>query len=146
MAIISLKRAEAAHRQAFLDFYGLGIYPVFFDRGLMCYGGALDEYLHERYPAPALLPADPTARAHIRLMSDEVRGWYAMTPANRDDALHEFLDEVDRTTAFFTGRVPSLVDAAAAPVLTNLSHERLVGRPKYVFDYIARLTEAFGRQ
>lgn len=144
VTMVHLPFARAAERATFLALYELPHYPVFFDKALVCYGGALDEYLHERYPAPPLLPADPSARAHIRLMAEDVRSWYTLRSHELPDAVAEYLEELDPRVPFFTGKLPSLVDATALPILMNLRDDFVRRQTQRAQNYIARLADIFG--
>lgn len=61
----------------------IGKVPVLEDDGwCLPESAVIDEYLEERYPEPALLPADPSARAAARLLvfrhDDLARPYYAL--------------------------------------------------------------------
>lgn len=76
-----------------------GKVPALRDGALTIYeSSAIVEYLEERYPTPALLPADPAARAHVRIEELEAtlyfgdafrevaRQRFFTPPAQRDEA------------------------------------------------------------
>src|SRR5512143_520905 len=57
--------------------------PTLVDRDLVVYQPSIVcEYLDERFPAPALLPVDPAARAQSRVALHRIESdWYALVPA-----------------------------------------------------------------
>ena len=84
----------------------------------------IDEYLEERYPAPALLPEDPAARASARLLVERFgrlsRPYYALRRGDegaRAELGEQFagLDSLLAGRAFLTGREFGLADAAYLP-------------------------------
>jgi glutathione S-transferase len=84
----------------------------------------INEYLEERYPEPALWPADPGERAEGRLLVERFdslsRPYYALRRGDEDarDRLDEQLAVLDRLLAghpFLTGREFGLADAAYLP-------------------------------
>jgi RNA polymerase-associated protein len=99
-----------------------GVYPVAVDKNLICFGAALDELLHERFPAPMLLPNDPIRRAQMRMLADEVRSWYSFSASALAEKLREACESYDGTTRFFTADSISIVDIALAPVLYTVPH------------------------
>lgn len=97
------------------------VFPVLVDKNLICYGPALDAFIHERFPSPTLLPVDPVKRAQVRMLEADIRAHYDLP--NKDF----FLDEVQETynnfpTLFIAGNAISVVDIALAPLL----HETLL--------------------
>lgn len=89
----------------------------------------IDEYLEERYPEPALLPADPGERAFARLLvfrfDDLGKPYYALrrdepgAAARVADAVGD-LDALLARTPFLTGRSFGLADVAYLPWLLRL--------------------------
>lgn len=90
----------------------------------------IDEYLEERYPEPALLPADPGERAMARWLAfrfetDLGKPYYALRrgEAGASERLADSLATLDRTcsaTPFLTGSTFGLADAAYLPWLLRL--------------------------
>jgi stringent starvation protein A len=90
---------------------------------------AIDEYLEERYPDPALLPADPGERAAVRVLverfDDLGKPYYALrrgeegAEARVSDALAG-LDAFLATMPFLSGRAYGLADVAYLPWLFRL--------------------------
>jgi glutathione S-transferase len=84
----------------------------------------IDEYLEERYPEPALWPADPAERAAGRLLVERFdqlsRPYYALRRGD-EDARERLGDELAKLDAvlgaqpFLTGRDFGLADAAYLP-------------------------------
>lgn len=91
-------------------------YPIVVDKNLVCYGHALNEFIHERYPSPSLLPVDPVKRAQVRMLEAEVRSWYSLTMIGLVAKLHE-VEEAYENTSFICGSAISIVDIALAPLL-----------------------------
>ena len=89
----------------------------------------IDEYLEERYPEPALLPADPGERAAARVLvlrfDDLGKPYYALrrgeegAEARVADALAG-LDAFLATMPFLSGRAFGLADVAYLPWLLRL--------------------------
>jgi len=84
----------------------------------------INEYLEERYPEPALWPADPAERAHGRLLVERFdslsRPYYAVRRGDEDarDRLDEQLASLDEVLAgreYLTGREFGLADIAYLP-------------------------------
>ena len=84
----------------------------------------INEYLEERYPEPALWPADPAERAQGRLLVyrfDRLsRPYYALRRGDESAKaeLHEQLSDLDSLLAgrpYLTGREFGLADAAYLP-------------------------------
>jgi stringent starvation protein A len=122
------------------------IYPVLIDKNLLCHGAALEEILHERYPAPMILPADPVRRAQHRMLANQVRSWYSLNATDLAGRLGEVVAAYDGTTEFFIGDNISIVDIALGPLLwcvpwqvLDVAHgtpfygyrERLISRPSF---------------
>jgi glutathione S-transferase len=84
----------------------------------------INEYLEERYPEPALWPADPAERAEGRLLVERFdslsRPYYALRRGEEDarERLAEQLSGLDDLLAgrpYLTGRQFGLADAAYLP-------------------------------
>ena len=84
----------------------------------------INEYLEERYPEPALWPADPAERAHGRLLVERFdslsRPYYALRRGDEDarERLDEQLASLDEVLAgreYLTGREFGLADIAYLP-------------------------------
>ena len=103
----------------------LGRVPVIEeDTFVLCESAVIDEYLDERYPEPALLPADPGARALARMLIfrfDELsRPYYAVRRDDEDararlDAQFGKLDVLLQAQPFLTGAEFGLADVAYVP-------------------------------
>jgi stringent starvation protein A len=109
--------------------------PTFVDRELVVYeAGIICEYLDERFPAPALLPVDPAARAQVRVALHRIElDWYALVPAlesaerrEQQKARRLLLESVVaseplfRMRPWFLSEHFSQLDAAVAPMLWRL--------------------------
>jgi glutathione S-transferase len=84
----------------------------------------IDEYLEERYPEPPLMPADPAARAFVRLIvfrhDDFSRPYYALRRGEPGGeaafaAALTGLDEVLTASRWLTGLEFGLADVAYLP-------------------------------
>ena len=105
----------------------------------------INEYLEERYPEPALLPADPAARAAARLMvfrfDDLGAPYYALrreepgAEERLDRALLAF-DRILTAVPFLTGAEFGLADVAYLPWLLRLRD--LMGFPLAGHDALER--------
>lgn len=110
--------------------------PTLVDRDLVVYeAGIICEYLDERFPAPALLPVDPAARAQSRVALHRIeQDWYALAPALESADRREqqkgrrlLLESVTaseplfRLRPWFLSDQFSQLDAAAAPILWRLA-------------------------
>ena len=112
----------------------------------------INEYLEERYPEPALWPADPAERAHGRLLvfrfdrlSDP---YYALRRGDESarSELHAQLEDLDSLLAgrpFLTGRDFGLADAAYLPwILRARSSMGFDLEPHaHLSDWVARVSE-----
>jgi stringent starvation protein A len=109
--------------------------PTLVDRELVVYeAGIICEYLDERFPAPALLPVDPAARAQARVALHRIeRDWYALVPAlesaerrEQQKARRLLQESVVASEALFRMRTWFLsdhfsqLDAAVAPMLWRM--------------------------
>ena len=109
--------------------------PTLVDRELVVYeAGIICEYLDERFPAPALLPVDPAARAQARVALHRIElDWYALVTALESSERREqqkarrllqesvvASDPLFRMRAWFLSDHYSQLDAAVAPVLWRL--------------------------
>jgi glutathione S-transferase len=85
----------------------------------------INEYLEERYPEPALLPADPAERALARFMVERFDDFgspyydlYFKRPDGSPERLHSALTALDRrleAQPFMGGRAYGLADIAYVP-------------------------------
>jgi glutathione S-transferase len=84
----------------------------------------IDEYLEERYPEPALLPADPAERAAARFLifrfDDFQKPYYALRrgEAGASEAFGQklaWLDDLLDAMPYLTGRAFGLADVAYLP-------------------------------
>jgi stringent starvation protein A len=111
--------------------------PTLVDRDLVIYGpGIICEYIDERFPAPALLPGDPAARAQARVAAHRIeQDWYALVPAldggeRREEQRARRLmletvlaaEPLFRVKPWFLADQFSALDAAVAPILWRLPH------------------------
>jgi maleylacetoacetate isomerase len=113
---------------------------------------AIIEYLEETHPAPALLPAAPADRAHVRALAQmvacdihpvnnlrvlrylrhtfgaseaAVAGWYNHWIAEGFVAIEAILAADPRTGMFCHGNEPSLADICLVPQVTNAGNYQL---------------------
>jgi glutathione S-transferase len=133
----------------------LGKVPVYEEEGglVLPESWVIMEYLEERYPEPALWPADAAERALGRLWLDRFDdrlgdAYYALRRGDGPEQLDAKLEELDRALEaqpYLTGRDYGLADAGYAPWIlraqdmlgvdierfTNLADwlERLLARP-----------------
>jgi stringent starvation protein A len=109
--------------------------PTLVDRDLVVYDdGIICEYLDERFPAPALLPVDPAARAQARVALRRIElDWYALLPALESAERRELpkarrllqesivaSEPLFRLKPWFLSEHFSQLDAAVAPMLWRL--------------------------
>ena len=95
-----------------------GRVPALSDGGLNLYeSSAIVEYLDERYPTPPLMPADPAARALVRI--EEIECLLYLAEAFRAVARQAFFTPPEQRDA-------AALEAARADVRTQI--ERLEGR------------------
>jgi RNA polymerase-associated protein len=109
--------------------------PTLVDRELVVYeAGIICEYLDERFPAPALLPVDPAARAQARVALQRIElDWYTLVAALESAERREqhkarrLLQEsvvasepLFRMRPWFLSEHFSQLDAAVAPMLWRL--------------------------
>jgi RNA polymerase-associated protein len=130
--------------------------PVLDDDGLVLpESRVLIEYLDERFPEPPLLPADPAARARVRLLLErfdenlgdayyELRRERSSSPAR--DALEARLDRLADLVAgqpYLSGEEYGLADCAYVPWLFRAEAALAVdvrARPALA-DWLERLAE-----
>jgi len=87
-----------------------GKVPALSDGPLALYEStAIVEYLEERYPVPALLPADPAARAWVRI--EELEAVEYLSPAFRGVAQQVFFTPPERRDADALARARAAVRA-----------------------------------
>ena len=114
-----------------------GVYPVLVDRELVVYGPALDEYVHERWPGPQLMPQEPIARAQARMLALWVKGWYGRSRQEQLAHLRGVEAVFQPGNKYFFGDQPTVVDIALAPLLTSGDFEPAT---TIFARYISRLT------
>jgi stringent starvation protein A len=131
----------------------LGRVPVLEeDDFVLAESAVIDEYLEERYPEPALWPADPAERALGRLLVyrfDELgRPYYALRRG--DDGARERLDAQLAGLAallerrpFLSGREFGLVDVAYVPWILRARERMEVSLEPFpaLAEWLARLAE-----
>lgn len=115
------------------------IYPFLVCKDLVCYGPALDELIHERYPAPQLLPIEPVKRAQMRLLAYEVTSWYLLTPSAQRAKLDELSATFDSTLPFFASYDISILDIAIAPLIFDSARINYYFTPGAPFTGYARM-------
>jgi RNA polymerase-associated protein len=111
--------------------------PTLVDRELVVYeSGIICEYLDERFPAPALMPTDPAARAQARVALHRIgQDWYSHAPVLESGDRREqqrarrllvesivAVEPLFRLKPWFLSDQFSLLDAAVAPILWRLPH------------------------
>lgn len=112
----------------------------------------INEYLEERYPEPALWPADPAERAAGRLLVERFdqlgRPYYALRRGNEDarDDLDQELTKLDWLLAgrpYLTGHEFGLADAAYLPWILRAETMLAVDIGQYptLADWVARARE-----
>ena len=111
------------------DLNPTGRVPVLEDDGIVLpESRVIMEYLEERFPEPALLPADPAARALVRVLLERFDGladaYYALRRESSSQqartALDEALDDLDvvlERQPFLSGAQYGLADAGYVPWL-----------------------------
>jgi glutathione S-transferase len=107
------------------------------------------EYLEERYPEPSFLPADPAARAEVRLWIWEhdrrlADDYYAFRRGEPRDALDERLAGLERVLAgrgHLAGPRYSLADVAYLPWVLRARDMLGVELPPAVEAWAQRLSE-----
>lgn len=117
---------DLADRPAWLyELNPAGRVPVVEDDGwALPESAVINEFLEERFPEPALLPADPGARAAVRLRifrdDDLTTPYYALrrSAPGAEEAFAAALAELDRALAavpFLSGEAFGLADVALVP-------------------------------
>jgi glutathione S-transferase len=115
------------------------IFPILIDKNLVCYGPALDELIHERYPAPTLLPVGPVKRAQVRMLASQVRGAYRRNSARRLEFINEIQDAYNEAgDAYMAGNAVSILDVAVLPLVYEM--RRLVSFRGPFGTYYERMT------
>ena len=131
-----------------------GRVPVLEDDGwVLPESVAIGEYLEERYPEPALLPADPGERAAVRVLverfDDLGKPYYALRRGEEgaEARVSEGLAGLDAflaTTPYLSGRTFGLADVAYLPWLLRLRD--LMGYPLGGHEAIERWLETCGER
>jgi maleylacetoacetate isomerase len=145
---VHLARDGGEHRQpAYLAINPQGLVPLLVDGEVkISQSLAIIEYLEETSPSPALLPADPVARARVRSLAQIIacdihpldnlrvtnylrdqlgigaeagRVWYAHWIRTGFDALERRLASEPSTGQFCHGDQPGLVDIFLVPQIYN---------------------------
>jgi glutathione S-transferase len=112
----------------------------------------INEYLNERYPEPALLPEDPSARSLARVVifrfDDLSRPYYALRRGEdgarlRFEAQLARLDELLERQQYLTGFDFGLADAAYVPWILRARDRMDVELEQYasLTEWLARLSE-----
>jgi RNA polymerase-associated protein len=87
-------------------------FPVLIDHHVVVFDTRIIlEYIDEKYPAPPLMPIDPTARAHCRLLLNQISN------LNKTDLAG--LEDIVANKPFFLGKHYSLVDTCLTPFLSQ---------------------------
>jgi glutathione S-transferase len=129
----------------------LGRVPVYEEDGglVLPESVVIMEYLEERYPEPALWPADPAERALGRLWLerfDDRLGdpYYAVRRGEPRETLDAKLAELDRALEaqpYLSGREYGLADAGYAPWILRALDRFEVELGPSVADWLERLSE-----
>ena len=112
----------------------------------------INEYLEERYPEPALWPADPAERAHGRLLVERFdslsRPYYALRRGDEDarERLDEQLASLDEVLAgreYLTGREFGLADIAYLPWILHAESNLGVDLERFpaLAEWVERVSE-----
>ena len=125
----------------------LGRVPVVEEDGLVLPESAvIMEYLEERYPEPALLPADPAERALSRLLVERfsrLSDPYYKARRGDESARGELearlgdLDALLEERPFLTGREYGLTDIAYLPWIIRVDHSAFPA----IAEWVERLAE-----
>lgn len=146
--VMGEKGIEAIHREvdldapdeAFLQASPYGKVPLLEHEGHRIWeSSVINEYLDERYPAPALMPTDPGLRAWVRDWIDHANSelaprFYKLLEANDEAAQQaartalgeamQFVDSVglgaECAGDYLVGNTPTLADIAYLPFLERL--------------------------
>ena len=122
------------------------------DAWLLPESAVIMEYLDERYPEPALLPADAADRAESRLRvqrADELTTPYYAVRRGEDGARKRLAEELGRLDALLSGRLwlggaeYGLADVAVVPWLLRARDHLGVSLDAFpaLSDWLARLLE-----
>ena len=127
----------------------LGRVPVYEEEGglVLPESRVIMEYLEERYPEPALLPADPAERALARLWLERFDdrlgdAYYAVRRGEPRDALDAKLAELDRALEaqpHLSGREYGLADAGYVPWILRALDRFQVELGPSLADWLERL-------
>lgn len=133
---IEVVRVTDEIKEALDEINAEGVYPLLVDRGLVAYGHALEEFIHERWPGPQLLPLDPLQRAQARMLAELIRSWYGLDGFAKMKHLREVESAFEPTHRFFFGPQVSVVDIALIPLLHDFPFRPL---SQHFAQYIERL-------
>lgn len=111
-------------------------YPLLVAPGITAHTAALEEYIHERWPGPALLAGDPAHRAQHRMMSLQISGWYHKSSVEIRDHLLDAAAVYGENEDWFFGPHLTLVDVGLAPLVEQTP---LCGFPRHFVAYATRL-------
>lgn len=136
---VRLLRTREAVPEFLAELNPAGIYPFLACKDLVCYGHALDELLHERYPAPQLLPYEPVRRAQMRLLAEQVASWYRITPIQQRARLDELAMNFDPHLPFYASQELSVLDIAIAVLLFESTRIQYRFEPGAPFTGYARM-------
>ena len=157
--VVNVSRCDCPAQLAEINPYSS--VPTFVDRDLVLYeSGVILEYLEERYPHPALLPAYPVARANTRLLLHRIqKDWAALadivldsrTPEAERSASRKVLREsligvspVFAEKPFFMSDEFSLLDCCLLPLLWRLPKLN-IELPRQARPLLEYMEQGFGR-
>jgi glutathione S-transferase len=129
----------------------LGRVPVYEEDGGLCLpeSRAIMEYLDERYPEPALWPADAAERALGRVWLERFEGglgraYYAARRGEGNERLERALEDLDRALAvqpYLSGREYGLADIGYVPWILRALERFGVELGPAAADWLDRLLE-----
>ena len=159
-------RKKAHQNDAYLRLNPQGLVPSLVDDGnVLAQSLAIIEYLEEKHPEPALMPAEPLDRARVRAIAQSIAcdihplnnlrvlrylvheaklpeatkdAWYAHWVAVGFAALESMLASDPRTGRFCHGDAPGLADCCLVPQVANARRFKL---PLKAYPTIVRIDE-----